>query len=216
MKKFLFVLMAFVALSTSAFAAHVVVNLVNGQVVEGKYISYNDTSLVILYSSRDGAQKEMTIKPDRVSVFHISGIGRFESKDGKFVPNAEAKANMEKEMAKNTKKTEQKRVLSADPNKVIGDAFKSTGKVCFGVGVPAAVVGAILMGYGYGTPTGDNATELAANTVTRSRCATAGTVLLPVGASLTIVGIPLYIHGKRIGELNFNYTGNGAGVAYNF
>jgi hypothetical protein len=216
MKKFLFVLMALIAVSASAFAAHVTISLVNGQKLEGKYISYSDTALVILYSSLEGAQKEMTITPQYADYFRISGIGDFVVEDGKFVPVGGAKAKIEKEETDKTQKIEQKRVLSADPNKVIGDAFKSTGKVCFGVGVPAAVVGAILMGYGYGTPTGDNAKELAANTQSRSRCAAAGTVLVPVGATLTIVGIPLYIHGKRIGELNFNYTGNGAGVAYNF
>jgi hypothetical protein len=37
-----------------------------------------------------------------------------------------------------------------------------------------------------------------------------------MGAALTIVGIPLNVHGKRIAEMNINYTGNGAGLSFNF
>jgi hypothetical protein len=51
---------------------------------------------------------------------------------------------------------------------------------------------------------------------TKNKCAAAGYVLMPFGAAWTVVGIPLYVKGKYIAELNFNYTGNGAGIAMNF
>ncbi len=37
-----------------------------------------------------------------------------------------------------------------------------------------------------------------------------------MGAALTIVGIPLYVHGKRLGELSVKYEGIGAGITMNF
>jgi hypothetical protein len=43
-----------------------------------------------------------------------------------------------------------------------------------------------------------------------------GYILTPMGAALTIVGIPLYVHGKKMLQLDIQYTGNGAGVALNF
>ena len=58
--------------------------------------------------------------------------------------------------------------------------------------------------------------EDAEKNATKGKCATAGCVLLPMGAALTIVGIPLNVHGKRIAEMNINYTGNGAGLSFNF
>lgn len=50
----------------------------------------------------------------------------------------------------------------------------------------------------------------------KSKLATAGGILFPIGASLTIVGIPLHIHGNKIITMNLNYTGNGIGVGVEF
>ena len=49
-----------------------------------------------------------------------------------------------------------------------------------------------------------------------SRLASAGICLAAIGGTLTVVGIPLHIHGKKIMTMNVNYTGNGAGVALQF
>ena len=54
------------------------------------------------------------------------------------------------------------------------------------------------------------------NAEAKGKMQLAGCILLPVGASLTIVGIPLYAHGKKIINMNFNYTGNGVGLAMEF
>lgn len=43
----------------------------------------------------------------------------------------------------------------------------------------------------------------------------AGYILMPMGGALTVVGIPLYIKGNKM-TMNVNYTGNGAGIAFNF
>jgi len=51
--------------------------------------------------------------------------------------------------------------------------------------------------------------------VTKSQLLESSYYLLPIGASLTIVGIPIYVEGKKIMDLNFGYTGNGLGVTMN-
>ena len=203
--------MAFIATTVSALAATVTATFTNGQSIEGTLVNLTDTTvtLVPIYSVD---HKEIVIKPERVKYFSISGVGRYDVVDGKFVPSAKAQAKLDKMQ-------EQKRTLAAaDPNQVIAKAFKSTGGVCLGVGVPSLLVGTILVAYGNtGTEvTSKNATEAAKTLDSKSKCAAAGYVLLPMGAALTIVGIPLRVHGKRIGELNVNYTGNGAGMSFNF
>lgn len=107
-----------------------------------------------------------------------------------------------------------------DPNLVIGKALKSTGGVAIGVGVPCAVAGAILLAAGKSAEKSLYDTSNVSSTLKEGRKSSdlqlAGCILLPLGASLTIVGIPLYAHGKKIMNMNFNYTGNGVGVAMQF
>ena len=211
MKKFLFILVAFVATTVMAHAATVNATFTNGQSMEGTLVSLTDTTVTIvpIYSVD---HKEIVIKPERVKYFSISGIGRYDVVDGKFVPSAKAQAKLDKMGEK------QQALAAAKPNEVIAKAFKSTGGVCMGIGIPATIVGTILVAYGNtGTEVNaKNATEATATLQSKSKCAAAGYVLLPMGAALTIVGIPLHSHGKKIGQLNINYTGNGAGMSWNF
>ena len=210
MKKILLVLVAIFALSTSAFAATVTASLTSGQAIDGKLISYDDTTLVLIPAYYNSGQV-LKLIPQRVKYLTISGIGRFISEDGKFVPTQKAQAKLEQY-------NEKKRTLAAsDPNQVIAKAFKSTGGVCMGIGIPSLLVGTILVAYGTtGTVDLPKTVEDAQKNATKGKCATAGCVLLPMGAALTIVGIPLNVHGKRIAEMNINYTGNGAGLSFNF
>jgi len=133
------------------------------------------------------------------------------------------------------KKTEEK-IRMGDPNYAIGKALKSAGSVSLALGVPSMFVGCVLIAAGYSKPnqlkqmindkaagkTVDNtkymklATDVAKNKETYSNCATAGVVLLPFGGALTVVGIPLYVHGKNILELAVQVSDNGAGVAVKF
>ena len=96
----------------------------------------------------------------------------------------------------------------SDPNYVIGKAMKKTGGVAIGFGIPCLVSGSIFMAVGLSDKTHTD--------ITKVRLGTAGSILFPIGASLTIVGIPLHAHGKKLMDINFNYTGNGVGVAMNF
>lgn len=110
--------------------------------------------------------------------------------------------------------------LPGDPNLVIGKALKSTGGVSIGVGVPCAVAGAILLAAGKSAEKSLYETSNISSTLKAGRKSSdlqlAGCILLPLGASLTIVGVPLYVHGKKVMNMNFNYTGNGVGVAMQF
>ena len=210
MKKIILVLTAIFALAISAFAATVTVSLKSNQTIEGSLVSYDDTTLVLIPAYYNSG-KELKLIPERVRYFSISGIGRFEVVDGKFVPSAKAQAKLD------ALKEKQRTIGAANPNEVVAKAFKSTGGVCLGLGVPSLLVGTILVAYGNtGLVSMPKTTEDAEKNATKAKCSTAGCVLLPMGAALTIVGIPLRVHGKRIGELNVNYTGNGAGMSFNF
>lgn len=212
MKKFLFILMAFAATTLTVQATTVNVTFNQGNNIEGQLVDLNDTTLVIRsYFSATG-DKELTIHPERVNYFYISGIGRYNVVDGKFVPDAKAQAKLAKRQAENAAHAKVVSERAANPNLVIGNALKKTGNVCMGIGIPSALVGAILVGVGN---SGTNTTDVE-KLKTKANCAAAGYVLLPMGAALTIVGIPLNVHGKRIAEMNINYTGNGAGVSVNF
>ena len=217
MKKFLLILLACVATTITALAANVTVTFNNNQNMEGELINLTDTSLVIRAYYAATGNKELTIYPERVKYFNISGIGRYNVEDGKFVPSEKAKAKLEKTRIERQAHAQLVSERAANPNLVIGNALKKTGGVCMGIGIPSAIVGAILVGVGNsGVDTSGKADEVAAKAKTKSNCAAAGYVLLPMGAALTIVGIPLNVHGKRIAEMNINYTGNGAGLSFNF
>ena len=209
MKKLFVSLLALVAMSVTASAAHVTINLVYGNSIEGELVSYNDTS-VLIKPSNSTTGKEIMFKPQGVKSFYVNGIGRFVVVDNKFVPTNQTKSKLNQMQLAATERDEQNRVMAANPAETIGRALKSTGSACMGFGIPSAVVGAILLGFGSSASSDPSIYE------TKMKCSTAGAVLLPFGAALTIVGIPLHVHGKRIGELNFNYTGNGAAVAFNF
>ena len=43
-----------------------------------------------------------------------------------------------------------------------------------------------------------------------------GYVLTPLGAALTIVGIPLYVKGNKIMQMDVKCSGNAAGLTLNF
>lgn len=128
---------------------------------------------------------------------------------------------------------------ASDPNVEIAKAMKTTGTVSLSVGVPclAAGIGCLLYANFMPDPTrGLTTNQAVANQYAdrtyvtteeyiakltsyygkRDAASAAGYVLTPLGGALTIVGVPLYLQGKKILELNVNYTGNGAGVSVNF
>ena len=214
MKKYFVILLLLLCTAISALAVNVSVHFNNGLVLDGTLVSQTDTTIIVTPVDANPPQ-DIVIKTERVKYFDVHGVGRFFSEDGKFIPSEKAQAKLEKNRAKQQKIVEKKRIMAANPNEVIGRAFQSTGAICMSIGIPSLVTGAILLGVGNTKVEGTNEEDIKKNE-SDAKCAAAGYVLLPMGASLTIVGVPLFVHGKRIAELNFNYTGNGAGISMNF
>lgn len=216
MKKLLFVLMALFALTLTVHATTVSVYLTNGHSLEGKLIYHDDTLLVL----EPEVYKAQTIRfyPAKVQYFIITGIGRINSVEGKFVPTEKAQQKLDKQQLQDNAHAEQMRTLAANPNETIGRALRSTGTIAMSVGIPSLVVGTVLVAIGNTNPdvTKMDVTQAKKVQDMRGKCAAAGYVLMPMGAALTLVGIPLYVHGKRIAQLDIRYIGNGAGVALNF
>lgn len=84
----------------------------------------------------------------------------------------------------------------------VGKELKSSGNVLIGLGVPIMSAGLV--------------TLIAGHTVPHSQCLEASCYLLPVGAALTLVGIPLNVKGKKIMEMEIKTTGNAMGMALHF
>ena len=128
---------------------------------------------------------------------------------------------------------------ASGPQKVVGEALTKTGVISLSTGVPCLAIGAATLMcanflpnpmVGYTTSaTKANAnkdlqlisveeynTKLREYTDLTHALEMTGYILTPMGAALTIVGIPLYVHGKKMLQLDIQYTGNGAGVALNF
>ena len=213
MKKYFVILLLLLCTAISALAVNVSVHFNNGLVLDGTLVSQTDTTIIVTPVDANPPQ-DIVIKTERVKYFDVHGVGRFFSENGKFIPSEKAQAKLEKKQAKQQKIVEQKRIMAANPNEVIGKAFHSTGTICMSIGSPSLVTGAILLGVGNTKVEGTSEEDIK-KTASYAKCAAAGYVLLPMGASLTIVGVPLFVHGKRIAELNFNSTGNGAGISMN-
>ena len=219
MKKTIFIFAAIFAV-TFVHAELVKVVLNNGKEINGELITYSESLLIL--EPNTVVKYEKKLKPEEVECFEIENVGIFQSKGGMFV----LKENTEKqqEMPTLAKDTIAKaptdfwqRVLSesshrakpSNPNEVIGRAFIKTGGVALGIGLPCFVAG-------LATCIAGNVNITPSNVASKAACAEASYYLFGIGASLTIISIPLIVNGKRIAKMKFNYTGNGAGVALNF
>lgn len=128
---------------------------------------------------------------------------------------------------------------AANPNEVIGKSLKTTGAISMSVGIPciATGIGCLMYANLMKDPTTNLTTSQAVANQYANRtyvtteeyvakltnyynkknaASTAGYILAPTGAALTVVGVPLYLYGKKIMQLDVNYTGNGAGVRVTF
>lgn len=127
---------------------------------------------------------------------------------------AQVRAQLEELMRQQTQSQEnarqyvQIRTAGNVNNIAIGEAFEITGITALSIGVPCLAAGLSCCMAAYLLPLHD--------LVIKTQCLNSSYYLFGVGASLTIVGIPLYVHGKKIMEMNINYTGNGAGLAFKF
>lgn len=107
--------------------------------------------------------------------------------------------------------------LNGTDNAIIGKAFKTTGIVSLSIGVPCLAAGIACCTAGHVRPVETNryGIPFVSDLTISTRCLEASYYLFGIGASLTIVGIPLYVQGKKIMEMDITYTGNGVGIALN-
>ena len=212
MKRILLIL----ALAVSAIATFaqdpVKVTTSDGKVISGYFVIGTDTTYTIKCTDHYITNKYGT---DTIT-FRMADIREVYMYNKTFVPyegklvakkSVTSKLGTEVAIVSNGQQSTIYTSKPGDPNYMIGKALKSTGSVALALGVPCLVTGSILMAVGY---------EADLDMITKNQVVTASCILFPIGASLTIVGIPLYAHGKKIMTMNFNYTGNGVGVAMQF
>ena len=216
MKKKLIILSFMFAFVSNVEASSVIIVFNSCREIEGELISRNDSLLEIKV---DNATEHLQIKPEGVMYFLLKGVGRYNSESGKFVPDQRTQLLINKKYAKEQAKTEAMRYNVTHPNEVVAKAFKTVGVSAIGIGVPLFCVGTILLGVGHiqldqtSFPNIDEYNKASTNI---ARCGEAGVVLMPTGAALTIIGIPLYVEGKKLMELSVNINNIGAGLALKF
>lgn len=232
MKRFLLVLIEIFVASACLNAQNVNVLLKDGTEISGELISYSESILVIEPDAFIKHSKRL--KPKSVTSFEIDGVGRFFSNDEKFIldestvkkyvsPQQELTDNLAKDSLKNVPTNFWQRVLEernvskksttktlpSNPNEIIGQAFSTTGLVALNVGLPCLAAG-------IATCIAGNVGFTESNLKSKAQCVEASYYLFGVGASLTIISIPLIVHGRRIANMKVNYTGNGVGTTVNF
>ena len=223
MKRILLIL----ALAVSAIATFaqdpVKVTTSDGKVISGYFVIGTDTTYTIKCTDHYITNKYGT---DTIT-FRMADIREVYMYNKTFVPyegklvakkSVTSKLGTEVAIVSNGNQSSIYTSKPGDPNYMIGKALKSTGGVAIGIGVPCTVAGTILLAVGKSMQKSIDYTKLedVKRSIKGSDLQLAGCILLPLGASLTIVGIPLYAHGKKIMTMNFNYTGNSVGVAMQF
>jgi len=211
MKRLLFIC-ATIFVAISAYSIDVSVLLANQQQLERRLIWVTD-STIMFENEKTGNIRDFNAAD--VASFTIAKVAKYNVVDGRFVRESGStieeiqeylkKNNMFQPTSYSAEKSFSFAPINETPGEVIGQAFQSTGAVALGIGFPATIFGIALIAYGY--------SDAGGSAIAKSRCATAGLALTPVGAGLTIISIPLIVHGKRVSQLNLNYTGNGAGVS---
>ena len=219
MKRLIFILS--VMLSTYCIHAEEQVRVItnDAMVVDGVFIDGTDSLYTIRCTDSDMRNYIInhygsdTISFKLSDIYEVHMYGKvFSLTNGKLVAKTEVKREEKKtKISKSSDRPTTYNLKPHNPNYVVGKSLVAVSNVSIGVGVPCLVSGTVLMILGY---TGNMGT--ADQIIAKSKSAAAGQVLLPIGASLTIIGIPLRVHGKKIMEIDINYTGNGAGVALQF
>lgn len=216
MKKLLVILSLMFAITSYLEASSVVVVFTSGRELEGELVSQSDSLLVIV---PDNTTEQIQLRPEGVSYYLQKGGGRYISVMGQFIPDQRTQLLMDKKLSKEQAKAELMQYNASHPNEVIAKAFKTIGISAIGIGVPLFCVGTILYGVGHiqKDPSSYSDSDEYNKAVTSiARCAEAGQILMPTGAALTIIGIPLYVEGKKLMELSVQVNGAGAGLALNF
>ena len=197
------------------FAQTIELKTTNGQTLKGKFVQASDTSVTITLKGAGGEQ-DLVIPVSRI----VSGT--FSNKDRLYVFDGRISI-----LSKNDLSKSEKQIVMGNPNVAIGRAIKNVGTVSMAIGIPCLAAGVVTCIAGHpknnttiNTNDPEKAIEeaqaIADKEESKGKMKEASYYLLGTGSALTIVGIPLHLCGKRIMELNVNYTGTGAGIALKF
>lgn len=197
MRKLFITIIAIVVYAVGMMAEDFEVVTIDGKKYNGELVSRTDSTITIF--NRNSLNKYC---------FHASELreatsaqnSRFTVIDGKIVGMSHDEVRMQ------MKQKESERM--GDPNYAIGKAFKSTGSIALGLGVPCFVVGTIL--YASGRSFEPDAKSTLKDAQKYSDLQVSGAILMGMGGSLTLLGIPLYVHGKKITDLSIQIAEEGA------
>lgn len=183
---------------TYANAQNCTLKMTNGQTVQGTLIEASDSTITFMI---EGANQAYTIPASRIKSGTLPQKGKIYVQDGKVI----IKTGEEIKAARRNE-------ITSNPNYALGKALKVSGETSLGIGIPClatglatCIAGNVMYVSKYGT-----------GLTTKSQLLETSYYLLPIGVSLTIVGIPLYVEGKKIMDLHVKYTGNGVGATLNF
>lgn len=198
MKKLFITIICALSMSISAAAQNCVLKMTNGQTVQGTLIDATDSTITFMM---EGATQAYMLPASRIKSGTLPHKGKISILDGKIIIQT-----------RDDLKAAQNIQIANNPNYAIGKALKVSGATSLGIGIPClaaglatCIAGNVMYVSKYGT-----------GLTTKSQLLETSYYLLPIGASLTIVGIPLYVEGKKLMDLNVNYTGNGVGLTMNF
>lgn len=218
MKRLFFIIAVVFATTSLAAQTNVKVTTNDGVTTSGYFVEGTDSIYTIRHQVDKGGHYGFDTLSFRMQdIYEVKMYGKvFVPANGKLV----LKKSLQNDKTTNYASVDTYRAKPSNPNLVIGKALKSTGSTAIGVGVPCLVAGAVMWHFGLKNTVGDITSDPMNFTVDKAmsatRLASAGIFLAAIGGTLTVVGIPLHIHGKKIMTMNVNYTGNGAGVALQF
>lgn len=198
MKRILILTISIIGILWGASAQNCTLKMITGQTLQGTLIDASDSTITFMV---EGASQAITIPASRIKSGTFPHKGKIYVQDGKvFIQTGDnIKAAQRQEIVRN-------------PNYALGKAMKVSGATSLGIGIPCLTAGLATCIAGNVMHISKYGTSL----TTKSQLLETSYYLLPIGASLTIVGIPLYVEGKKIMDLNVNYMGNGVGITMNF
>lgn len=197
MKKTILIITCLMISMVGVFAQSAAIKMKSGQTVTGKFIDANDSTIILMVDGEAGSQT-LALPASRIAQGKLPHHRKLVIKDGKITI-----------LTKDDIKAEQRKVTAGNPNYALGKALKVSGATAIGIGVPCLAAGLATCIVGRVGVTRYNA-------VKKANCVEASYYLLGAGAALTIVGVPLYVGGKKMMDLNVSYTGNGAALSLNF
>lgn len=198
--KFYLLIFCTLVFVTNASAQNCTLKTTSGQTMQGTLIDATDSTVTFLLNE---TTQPLVLPASRIKSGTLPHKGKLLIEDGKIVIQTADDI-----------KAARRKVIANNPNYALGKELKVSGATSLGIGIPCLAAG--LATCIAGNVMYVSKYSAASDLTTKSQLLESSYYLLPIGASLTIVGIPLYVGGKKIMEVNVNYTGNGAGLSMNF